>query len=142
MIIGDSSALIALSIVGKLELLETLYDTLYIPQAVYDEVTKLEKKQSDILKVFLKERVKTVELNLKKLGLGIGELEAITLYKQLNADVLLIDDNRAKKYALLNDVRVVGSLGILIKAKEKGYIEKIKPLLDKLQDSDIFVSDA
>ena len=142
MIIGDSSALIALSIVGKLELLETLYDTLYIPQAVYDEVTKLEKKQSDILKVFLKERVKTVELKLKKLGLGIGELEAITLYKQLNADVLLIDDNRAKKYALLNDVRVVGSLGILIKAKEKGYIEKIKPLLDKLQDSDIFVSDA
>ncbi len=142
MIIGDSSALIALSIVGKLELLETLYDTLYIPQAVYDEVTKLEKKQSDILKVFLKERVKKVELNLKKLGLGIGELEAITLYKQLNADVLLIDDNRAKKYALLNDVRVVGSLGILIKAKEKGYIEKIKPLLEKLQDSDIFVSDA
>ncbi|SFV60743.1 hypothetical protein MNB_SV-6-1886 [hydrothermal vent metagenome] len=35
----------------------------------------------------------------------MGELEAITLYKELDADVLLIDDNRAKKYAVLNDVK-------------------------------------
>ena len=68
-------------------------------------------------------------------------MEAITLYKRLNTDVLLIDDNRAKKYALLNGVKAVRSLGVLIKAKEKGYIEKIKPRLNKLQDSDIFVSD-
>jgi len=41
MIIGDSSALIALSLIDKLELLEKLYGNLYIPQAVYDEVTKI-----------------------------------------------------------------------------------------------------
>jgi len=38
MIVGDSSALIALAIIDKLELLEKLYKNLYIPQAVYDEV--------------------------------------------------------------------------------------------------------
>lgn len=141
MIIGDSSALIALSVIDKLELLERLYENLFVPQAVYDEVTQLGKAQSDKLKEFLKNRVKIVDLNLSKLGLGIGELEAITLYKELDADVLLIDDNRAKKYAMINDVKVIGSLGILIKAKEEGYIEKIKPLLEKIMLSEVYISD-
>ena len=141
MIIGDSSALIALCVVDKLELLEKLYDNLFVPQAVYDEVTEVGKAQSDKLKQFLQSRVKVVDLNLTKLGLGIGELEAITLYKELDADVLLIDDNRAKKYAVLNDVRVIGSLGILIKAKENGYIEKVKPLLEKIMKSEVYISD-
>lgn len=141
MIIGDSSALISLSVVDKLELLEKLYKNLFVPQAVYDEVTQVGKPQSDKLKDFLQSRVKVVDLNLTKLGLGIGELEAITLYKELDADVLLIDDNRAKKYAVLNDVKVIGSLGILIKAKENGYIEKIKPLLEKIMQSEVYISD-
>lgn len=141
MIIGDSSALIALSVVDKLELLEKLYENLCVPQAVYDEVTQVGRPQSDKLKQFLQSRVKVVDLNLTKLGLGLGELEAITLYKELDADVLLIDDNRAKKYAVLNDVKVIGSLGVLIKAKEHGYIEKIKPFLEAIMKSEVYISD-
>jgi len=140
-IVGDSSALIALAVVDKLELLEKLYDTLYVPQAVYDEVTQIDRPQSDKLKTFLQSKVKIVHLNIAKLGLGLGELEAITLYKELDANILLIDDDRAKKYALLNDVKVIGSLGILIKAKEKKYIQKVKPLLEIIQKSKIYISD-
>jgi len=139
-IIGDSSALIALAVVDKLELLEKLYKECYVPQAVYDEVTKLDKPQSQKLKKFLQDKLKIVELQITKLGLGIGELEAITLYKQLEADILLIDDERAKKYAIINDVKVIGSLGILIKAKERGYIDAVKPLLEKILDSEVYIS--
>ena len=141
MIIGDSSALIALCVVDKLELLEKLYENLSVPQAVYDEVTQVGRPQSDKLKQFLQSRVKVVNLNISKVGLGLGELEAITLYKDLDADVLLIDDNRAKKYAVLNDVKVIGSLGILMKAKEKGYIDKVKPFLDDIMKSEVYISD-
>ncbi len=141
MIIGDSSALIALAVVDKLELLEKLYDNLFVPQAVYDEVTQVGRPQSDKLKEFLESKVKVVDLNLTKLGLGLGELEAITLYKELDADVLLIDDNRAKKYAVLNDIKVIGSLGVLIKAKESGHVGKIKPLLDEIMKAGIYISD-
>ncbi len=141
MIIGDSSALIALSVVNRLELLEQLYENLYVPQAVFDEVTQVGRPQSDKLRRFLQSRVKRVELNLTKLGLGLGELEAITLYKKLDAEVLLIDDNRAKKYAVLNGVRVIGSLGILIKAKEEGYIEQVKPLVEEIMKSEVYISD-
>ena len=141
MIIGDSSALIALSVVNKLELLEQLYENLYVPQAVFDEVTQVGRPQSDKLRRFLQSRVKRVDLNLTKLGLGLGELEAITLYKKLDAEVLLIDDNRAKKYAMLNGVRVIGSLGVLIKAKEEGYIERVKPLVKEIMKSEVYISD-
>jgi predicted nucleic acid-binding protein len=140
MIIGDSSALVALAVVNQLELLEKLYDNLYIPQAVFDEVTQIGKPQSNKLRQFLQGKVKQVDLTLTQLGLGLGELEAITLYKKLDADVLLIDDNRAKKYASLNGVKVIGSLGILIKAKEQGYIDKVKPLLDEIQKSEVYIS--
>jgi len=141
MIIGDSSALIALSVIDKLELLEKLYTKLYVPQAVYDEVTQIGRPQSDKLKQFLQSKVRVVDLNLTKLGLGLGELEAITLYKELNAEVLLIDDNRAKKYAILNDVKVIGSLGVLIKSKEEGYIQKVKPFLEAISKSEVYISD-
>jgi len=140
MIIGDSSALVALAVVNQLELLEKLYDNLYIPEAVFNEVTQIGKPQSDKLRQFLQSRVKRVDLTLTQLGLGLGELEAITLYKNLDADVLLIDDNRAKKYASLNGVKVIGSLGILIKAKEQGHIEKVKPLLDEIQKSEVYIA--
>jgi predicted nucleic acid-binding protein len=139
-IIGDSSALVALAVVNQLELLEKLYDKLYIPQAVFDEVTQVGKPQSDKLRQFLQSRVRRVNLTLTQLGLGLGELEAITLYKELDADILLIDDNRAKKYASLNGVKVIGSLGVLIKAKEHGHIEMVKTFLDEIQKSEVYIS--
>ena len=140
MIIGDSSAIITLAIVNKLELLEKLYNNFYVPQAVYDEVTKVDKPYNDRLKNFLKTKVKRVNLKLNKSSLGLGELEAIALYKELNANVLLIDDNHAKKFAISNNIKVIGSLGILIKAKEANLIKEIKPLLDTIQKSKIFIS--
>ncbi len=141
LIIGDSSALVTLAIADKLDIVEKLFGNLYVPEAVYKELTKIEKPYSSKLKSFLKGRVKNVNLKIEKLGLGAGELEAIILYKELNADILLIDDARAKKFALLNDIKVIGSLGILIKAKENGYISEIKPLLEKIKKSGIYLTD-
>ncbi len=62
-------------------------------------------------------------------------------YKHLSADLLLIDDARAKKVAYLNNLEVMGSMGVLLLAKKKGLIVSIKPLLSRLRCSDIFVSD-
>ena len=99
MIIGDSSALVALSVMDRLDLLESIFGKVYVPQAVYDEVTISYKPQSLKLKNFLKDKIVTVDLAITQMGLGQGELEAIALYKQLDSDFLLIDDRRAKKFA-------------------------------------------
>lgn len=140
MIIGDSSALVALSIMDRLDLLESVFEKFYVPQAVYDEVAVSDKPHSAKLKVFLVGKVVDVELNISKIGLGNGELEAISLYKNMDADFLLVDDKRAKSFAKLNGINVIGSLGVMVLAKELGKVKSIKDDLKKLLKSDVFVS--
>ena len=140
MIIGDSSALVALATMDRLDLLEKIFGKLYVPQAVYDEVSISYKAQSVKLKEFLANKVEVVNLDISKMGLGQGELEAIALYKNKEADFLLIDDRRAKNFAKLNGINVIGSLGVMILAKDKGLIELIREDLEKLLDSNLFIS--
>ena len=140
MIIGDSSALVSLATMDRLDLLEKIFGKIYVPQAVYDEVTISYKPQSVKLKEFLSNKVVSVELDISKMGLGQGELEAIALYKNMNSDFLLIDDRRAKKFAQLNGVNVIGSLGVMILAKESGLMESIRDDLEKLVSSSLFIS--
>lgn len=53
---------------------------------------------------------------------------------------LLIDDKKARKIGRMEKVRIVGTLGILISAKDKGYVECIRPLIQKLESEKIFMS--
>jgi len=143
-VIADSSALVALSICDSLPLLDELFGEVKVPQAVYDEVCIVNKAESQALQAYLAGKVcnVTTRINIEKSnGLGRGELAAISLYKQLSADLLLIDDARAKKVAYLNNLEVMGSLGVLLLAKQKGLVVSIKPLLTRLRCSDIFISD-
>lgn len=140
MIIGDSSALISLAVMDRLTLLEEIFEEVYIPQAVYDEVCIDTKLQSLKLKQFLTDKVIKVHLDIVKIGLGQGELEAITLYQNKKADFLLIDDKRAKSFAKLNSIQVIGSLGVILLAKEKGLIQSIRSDLEKLSSSNLFIS--
>ena len=141
-LVADSSALVALSIVDKLNVLESLFDDVCIPKAVYDEVTVDYKIESKRLKDFCEGKVKVIKQSFVfPVSLGLGESEAMTLYKELQADFLLCDDKKAKKYAKNFSINTIGSLGVLLKAKEKGLIETIAPLLSILKKSDIFIDD-
>jgi len=140
MIIGDSSALVALATMDRLDLLEKIFDKIYVPQAVYDEVSISYKPQSVKLKEFLANKVEIVNLDISKMGLGQGELEAIALYKSKEADFLLIDDRRAKNFAKLNGINVIGSLGVMMLAKDKGLIDSLRDDLKKLVNSSLFIS--
>jgi uncharacterized protein len=65
----------------------------------------------------------------------------MALCKRLQANRLLVDDHRARKIALLNGIKVIGSLGILLKAKESELLLEIRPLLDTIQSAGIHYSD-
>jgi predicted nucleic acid-binding protein len=143
-VIADSSALVALSICECLPVLDTLFVEVKVPQAVYDEVCIFGKSESQALTVYLEGKVYNalVDKHIEKPnGLGKGELAAISLYKHLSADLLLIDDARARKVAYLNNLEVIGSLGVLLLAKQKGLINAIKPCINRLRSSEIFISE-
>jgi len=81
-------------------------------------------------------------LEISNIGLGKGELEAMALYKKINSDFLLIDDKLAKSFAKLNGVNVIGSMGVLILVKERGFIKNIRKDLEKWANANLFISQA
>jgi predicted nucleic acid-binding protein len=141
-LIADSSALVALSIVDKLDVLEKLFGEVYVPRAVYDEVSKKNKAESYKLANYCKDKVLDIQSSANfNISLGQGESEAIVLYTEQDADFLLCDDKKAKKFAQSFGLKVIGSLGILLKAKEAELINEIAPLIEILRGSRIFIDD-
>ena len=59
--------------------------------------------------------------------------------KELSADLLIIDDYIAREYAKYLDFNVTGTLGVILKAKEKQIITKVKPLIDNLMENGIYI---
>lgn len=144
-LVADSSALIALAVCDSLNLLDLLFTEVKVPRAVFVEVSKKSKKEADSLAHYLEDKIIDVEIDrnyiIKEGTIEIGELEAMTLYKQLAANWLLIDDRRARKIAELNQIKIIGSLGVLLLGKKKGYLTTIKSKIDILKNSDIFFSE-
>lgn len=144
-LVADNSALIALAVCNSLNLLDLLFTEVKVPRAVFVEVSKKSKKEADLLAHYLEDKIIDVEIDrnyiIKEGTIEIGELEAMTLYKQLAANWLLIDDRRARKIAELNQIKIIGSLGVLLLGKKKGYLTTIKSKIDILKKSDIFFSE-
>lgn len=143
-LIADSSALITLSICNCINLLDEIFGVVKVPSAVYKEVTREFKPESKNLSEFLDGKIEEINIEdyiIVEGVLGIGELEAMALYKKLNADWLLVDDEKARKVARINRIQVIGSLGVLLLAKQKKKIATILPLIQTIQKSNIYYSD-
>lgn len=146
-VIVNSTPLIALSNIGKINLLQQLYHEIYIPQAVYNEVTEknddagraLEKSLSwiNVIKVKHPENYA-----MYKAKLHAGEVEVMILVQEEpKADLLIIDDNAAKKTAKFLGLKVTGTMGVLLKAKQSGIINNVSSLLEALKSNGFYISD-
>jgi len=140
--IGDTGAIISLATVNKLNLLVDYFDEIYIPVAVWNELNNY-KNFADLHNVtsFFKNKVKEIHsFNDLKLLMDLGESEAVLLYKELNANVLIVDDQKARKIAESININCIGSLALLIKAKEDGKIENLRDIFIKLIENKRFFS--
>jgi predicted nucleic acid-binding protein len=137
-VVADTSPLTALLHLKKLYLIQMLYGEVYIPSTVAIEINSLADFGFDIS--FLKQRdvylirkaQDEILINDLKQHLDEGEAEAIALAKELNADLLLIDEKLGKQYAEAENISCKGVVGILIEAKQQGLLSVIRPLLDDL----------
>ena len=142
-LIADCSALIALASCNGLHLLDALFGTVIVPEVVYSEAVVSDKPEAQQLKEYLNNKVRKIDSNIPILLDGfsdLGETEAMVLYKQYSADRLLIDDKRGRRVAKINHINTVGSLGILLAAKQAGLIDRVSPYIAEIQSSDIYLS--
>lgn len=139
-VVADSSCLICLSRIGKLEVLHELFGEIIIPEAVYYEVVVSgegrigaeEVKKANWIK---KQKVQN-ELAVRafKVNLGAGESEAIALASESKADFLILDDFKARQTAEELSLEVIGTVAVLQKAEEKGIIDNLKSVLQDLRN--------
>ena len=139
-VVSDASPLMNMAIIGQLEILAELYGEVVIPQAVYDELVLKGQgmpgsQQIRSLPWLTVRQVRNDSLVIAlRLQLDKGESEAIALAIELGADLLLIDERKARAVAHQFNLEFTGLLGLLIEAKEKGYITAVEPLLRSLRD--------
>jgi len=142
-LVADCSALIALASCDALRLLDALFGTVVVPEAVYREAVVGDRPQARQLEAYLKGKVRSVDPDHPVLLDGFsdrGETEAMMLYLQLSADKLLIDDKRGRRVAKINRMNIIGSLGVLLAAKRACHIEAVAPYVSELASSDVYLS--
>lgn len=145
LVVADSSALLALASCEGLPLLDPLFQEVWVPSAVFAECTVVGRPHSEALRTYLEGKINSVDLSsfvIAAVGLGTGELEAMALYKHLGADRLLVDDDRARRVARINQIEVIGSIGVLLLGKIHSLIPAVKPRLDSMQSAGIYLSKA
>jgi predicted nucleic acid-binding protein len=137
-VVSDTSPLINLAIIGKLEILPELFGQVIIPEKVFDEVViqgadmpgaEEVRKVAWIVVMVCSNRSLVQSLQQQ---IDPGEAEAIALSLEIRADLLLIDERLGRALAKDFHLPIMGLLGVLKIAKNKGLIAKIKPVLDEL----------
>ncbi len=147
-IISDTSPIANLLQIRKLELLKLMFGRIIIPPTVDKEINELEKFSVDLEEyhkgkwieiIYPKDMVLLKQL---KEELDEGEAEAIVLAKELHVDFLLIDERLGTKKAKDQGLNTIGLLGVLMKAKEKGLISYVKPIIEELEkEAGFWISD-
>jgi predicted nucleic acid-binding protein len=143
-IVCDCSPLVALALCDQLYLLDTIFNEVIIPEQVYKEAVVAGKPEAAKIATYAQGKVlragKPNRGRLQGVSLDKGEAEAITLYWEKSADYLLIDEDRGRRFARNSGITVIGSLGILLYAKEKNLIPAIKPFIEILRGSSIRIA--
>jgi predicted nucleic acid-binding protein len=142
----NTSPLILLGKTDHLDLLAALADTVIIPQSVVDEISaKLDGTAilGDLAQYSQYDIVPndTVTPDLLAWDLGSGESRVIANALQHGANRVVFDDRAARRCAQVMGLKVIGTLGIVARAKRLDYIVSAAPILNHLRNTGLYVSD-
>lgn len=132
--VSDSSPLIALARIGRLDLLSSLFDRIFVPSAVYEEVVVAgaglpgaeQVRQTPWIEVVNAPDVADMSLLRQCVGLGAGEKESISLAEHLSADVVLLDEARARRVAHTAGLTVTGCIGKLESGFRRDLVQDLR----------------
>lgn len=146
-VVSNSTPLIGLASIQRFDLLQRLFGEIYIAQGVYDEVVvaghehggaKREASAAQWIKRRQVEDRLAVEVLLD--DLDVGEAETIVLARELGADLVLMDEKKGRRKLAQLGMPRLGTIGILVRAKDAGLLPAIRPELARLRDLGFTVS--
>lgn len=145
-IISNATPLIAFARIGQLPLMQKIVGNLIIPEAVAEEISAYTSASSgsiilaNELWIQIESLKSDTQMQLLLPTLDRGEAAVIALALERKASLVLIDELTGRKVAKSLQLNVSGSVGLLIKAKQTGKIEAVRPLLQAMQKAGIHYS--
>jgi predicted nucleic acid-binding protein len=146
LVVVNTTPIIALSLVGQLDLLRLLYGQVLVPPSVEAEVLaggrdgigRSELKDATWLRVAPLQDPSRADLLA---DLDRGEAEVLALAQELNADLVIIDERLARLHAKRLGLTLTGTLGVLLRAKMLGHVKTVEPLIARLRQGGIRLSE-
>ena len=145
-VISNTTPIIALALVRRLDLLHALYEEVWIPPAVAAEL-RAGGARAGAAELATASYIHTVALNDPRRAdllsdLDRGEAEVIALAQEHHADLVIIDERLGRRHARRLGLRITGVLGVLLKAKQLGHLDAVRPYVDQMQQDGIRLSAA
>ena len=145
LVVCNTSPLLYLHQVSCLEILYKLYERIVVPPAVENELKVGRERGVDgprCLPVAVGGHPDTGARTLLPavVDLGPREAEVLALGLEIPDSLLVLDDQLARRIARLNGLLVTGTLGILIRAKKSGFLDEVRPTIEKLRETSLWLS--
>lgn len=137
-VIANTSPLQYLFQLNLLELLPELYGQVTVPEGVVIELRSGVERgvmlpDLDALSWLRVRKARSAAVLALAAGLGAGEREVLALALESEDPLVILDDSLARRFAQRFSLPLTGTLGLLLKAKQRGRIEAVKPYLDRLE---------
>jgi predicted nucleic acid-binding protein len=144
-VVSNTTPLIHLAKMGKLNLLHYFFGRVAIPNAVYEECIDEKYEYEEVLEIKNADWLLRSSVSNKNLVTALqsdidkGESETIALALEKNADLILLDDADARKIARLYHLKITGTIGILLRAKNEGQISSFHEAINQLQNTGFWI---
>ncbi len=137
MTIVNTSPIFYLHRLGLLEILNKLYGDITIPEAVRDELEKGSAQGEDVPELKNYPWIQIMNVGMPEylnliVDLGLGESEVLAIATNHPSALVILDDKLARRIAKMRGFLLTGTAGVLLRAKEKGFIPALKPVIEKL----------
>lgn len=139
MVVSNTSPLMNLAIIGRLDLLRHFYETIDVPEAVWNELIIQGAGKPGSEAIASESWIKSHAVQNRHLvtalreNLDSGEAETIALALERQAILVLLDETEGRRVAASYGLVKTGVLGILLQAKSHGIISSLKAEMEKLQ---------
>jgi predicted nucleic acid-binding protein len=146
LVVSDTSPLLNLSLIGRLDLLESQFSGLTVPEQVWSELTEGEDGLDSLRELQEGGFLRTVEVERSDLfvelfhNLDLGETAAVCDAIEKDANLVLLDEKEGRKAARRHDLDVTGVVGVLLKAANADEID-LQSELDALREAGFWVAD-
>ncbi|MEQ1923589.1 MAG: DUF3368 domain-containing protein [Pyrinomonadaceae bacterium] len=135
-VIADSSALMALDNIGEVEVLRKLYTRITITPEVAHEIGGQNPAWINV------QSPSARSLNRPEIrSLDLGEASSIALATESDNPLLIIDEKKGRRVAEQLNIEIIGTVGVLIKARMAGFIDDPETILTRLESVDFRMND-